>query len=227
MVEKNNGVLKSINELIEKCRMGCAVTEFEREIKFLILDLVGEDSKEFCEFKQISNFYLFGKRNAYIGLLNSLKNHVLIFGLPKTKEENIQKPLLHPRLAKVCMELFEHEHYVQAVEVGIKEICSRLKNIYKKHRGVDLDEVNLFSMVFNSDENKTLFVAGENLKSISGKDEQDGFRMLFLGMWKALRNPNAHNNRVMTINEARDQLYFLSMLMYKIDVCLIKSNLSE
>ncbi len=51
--------------------------------------------------------------------------------------------------------------------------------------------------------------------------------MLFIGMWKALRNPNAHFNKNLTINEARNQLYFLSMLMYKIDICMIKAHLED
>ena len=60
-----------------------------------------------------------------------------------------------------------------------------------------------------------------------GKNEQEGYRMLFIGMWKALRNPNAHFNKNLTINEARNQLYFLSILMYKIDICMIKAHLED
>ena len=79
----------------------------------------------------------------------------------------------------------------------------------------------------NSEEDKTLFIAGDDLHTSSGKNEQEGYRMLFIGMWKALRNPNAHFNKNLTINEARNQLYFLSMLMYKIDICIIKAHLED
>jgi len=123
---------------------------------------------------------------------------------------------LNEQIANVSLQKYLDGYYADAVESAIKEINSRLKKMYKKFKHEELDGSDLFAKVFLDDETKTLLKVSD-LSSQSGKDEQKGYRLMFMGMWSAMRNPKAHENLTMTEDEAYDRLIFLSMLMKKID----------
>ena len=131
-------------------------------------------------------------------VLDSIKNH------------------LHAKIIEVSLQKFLDGYYSDSVETAIKEVNSKLKKMYKKFKNEELDGADLFAKVFSDDENKTLLKVAD-LNSLSGKDEQKGYRFLFMGMWFAMRNPKAHEKLSMTKDEAYDRLIFISMLMKKID----------
>jgi len=123
---------------------------------------------------------------------------------------------LHKKISDVSLQKYNDGYYADAVESAIKEINSRLKKMYRKFKNEELDGSDLFAKVFLDDENKTLLKVSD-LSTQSGKDEQKGYRFMFMGMWFAMRNPKAHENLYMTQDEAYDRLIFISMLMKKID----------
>ena len=123
---------------------------------------------------------------------------------------------LHSKIKEVALQKYLDGYYADAVEAGIKEINSRLKKMYKKFKTEELDGADLFAKVFLDDADKTLLKVSD-LSTQSGKDEQKGYRFLFMGMWFALRNPKAHENVFLSQDEAYDRLIFISLLMKKID----------
>ena len=222
-------ILKRVDTLIEQCKQQTSYNQVYNEIKPLILSILGENSQEYQTLLKahVNYWFQFNKFNTYIGLLNSLKNHIIIHGLETNKKGLDLTPTLHHLVYKVSYNKFLDGYYSDAVETAIKEINTRLKNLYKKYKNKELDGADLFAMVFNSDKEKTLLIAGDDLISQSGKDEQEGYRLLFMGLWKGIRNPKAHANTSLNKEECVDRLLFTSMLMNKIDECIKKANLIE
>ncbi len=226
MDERVKFILNNIDLLIEKCSKRLEFEEIANEACFLIEDLLGKDSKEYKKFLAIKAYFFADKYAPLKGLLASIKNHIIIYGL-KNNSKSVSSLSIHPLLVNTSKDLYNAGYYSQSVDAAIKEINVRLKKLYQKYRndGKDLDGYELFCKIFS--EKAPLLIAGDNLTTISGINEHNGYRYLFMGMWCALRNPNAHENKFMSIHEATNQLHFLSMLMYKIDVCVARQKLEE
>lgn len=143
------------------------------------------------------------------------------------QKEKTELGYLNRRIYKVSAKRFNDGYYADSVEVAIKELVTRLKKLVKKYKHKELKELDLFSIVFNNNKDDTLFIAGEDLSSKSGLSEQEGYRFMLIGLWKAFRDPNAHENKQLTKEEAYERLYFVGMLMNKVDDCVKKSNLKE
>ena len=125
-------------------------------------------------------------------------------------------PHLHDKIREASYQKYKDRHYADAVESAFKEINDRLKKLYRKHKGVEVDGNDLFAKVFNDDPATTLLKV-DDLSTGSGKDEQAGYRFLLMGGWSSQRNPKAHANLHITEDEAYDRLILASMLMKRID----------
>lgn len=222
-------LIQRIDNLIQKCERDFkAYNKVLFEAKQLIISIAGETSPEAEQLRNLN----YSKESIYVKLdclqsvLGALRNRIIIDGIKSTCNYNWDE-CLHPIIYKTSFKKMQDGYYSDAVESAIKEINFRLKNLYKKHKGKELDGSDLFANVFNNDNNKTLLIAGKDLFSQSGKDEQEGYRLLFMGLWKGIRNPKAHENTTLTKLEAIQRLTFVSMLMYKIDNCINNSNLIE
>ena len=79
----------------------------------------------------------------------------------------------------------------------------------------ELDGQKLMQHVFAQD-NQILLVE-DNLDTQTNRDTQFGYMMMFAGAMSAIRNPKAHENMVITREDAVRKLMFASMLMYKLD----------
>jgi len=224
MNEGTNLILKRIDQLIEQCKKQSSYNQVYNEINPLILSILGEKSQEYKTLLKAHNNYWFesNKYSTFIGLLNALKNHIILHNIESNRNSSELDLKLHHLIYKVSYSKYIDGYYSDAVESAIKEINTRLKALYKKYKNRELDGFDLFNMVFNNDINKTLFVAGEDLTSQSGKDEQEGYRFLFIGLWKGIRNPKAHANIEMSKEECAERLIFASMLMNKIEECIKK-----
>ena len=86
MDNKKENAISCVNDLIVRCNKGESLSIIEKELTFLIIDLFGNNSKEYEEFDKIKTFYIFRKYEAYIGLLRAIKNHIQIYGLNKDNE---------------------------------------------------------------------------------------------------------------------------------------------
>lgn len=198
------------------------------EVEPLIISISGKDSDEYKNFHHTnsSGCTTSEKVDYFRGILGALRNKLLIEGI-KTASSSNWDELLHPIIYKTSYKKLNDGYYAESVEAAIKEINVRIKNLYKKYKGKELDGADLFANAFNNDKDKTLLIAGNDLATQSGKDEQEGFRLLFMGLWKGVRNPKAHANTSIKKEQAIERLIFASMLMNKLDECIRNAGLVE
>ena len=133
---------------------------------------------------------------------------------PSDREEIelFRKLRLHLKIQEVSKKLFIDGHYAQAIFEAFKVV----NNAVKEKSGIDdKDGQTLMAHVFSC---SFPVLALNSLKSQSEKDEQDGFKFLFMGAMAGIRNPKAHEN-VKQADPYRTLHYliFASLLMTKVD----------
>lgn len=105
----------------------------------------------------------------------------------KSKSELFDALSLHQQIVKVSRKLFLDSHYAQCIFEAFKAV----NNAVKKKSGVkDKDGQALMGFVF-SEEKPIIKV--NSLKTQTDKDEQIGFKLLYMGAMTGIRNPNAHD----------------------------------
>lgn len=116
----------------------------------------------------------------------------------------------HPEVAGTCRSLFVSGHGDNAILQG----CLRLNAVVQARTGSALDGDALFGSVFSGDPPQLKFTS---CQTPDEKNEQAGFRFLFQGMAKAIRNPRAHRHVGVDEVAAIEHLAFLSMLLRFLD----------
>jgi len=129
---------------------------------------------------------------------------------------------IHPRIKDASEKLFRDGHYAQAIFEAYKELV----NIVKEKSGKkDLDGQDLMAKVFsfNYDQQKKKIIKKpmlqfNKLSTVSERDEQEGFRFLFMGATVGIRNPKGHE-RVLQKDPFRtlEYLNFASLLARRVD----------
>ncbi|MGP0101218.1 MAG: TIGR02391 family protein [Solirubrobacteraceae bacterium] len=100
-------------------------------------------------------------------------------------------------------------------EVAIFEVFKAVNNRVKRMTGLDVDGAALMGEAFK-DSNPPLALA--DLSTETGRNIQAGFRFLFMGAVRGIRNPDAHELfKVLDAEEALETLAFASMLMRRLD----------
>jgi len=121
---------------------------------------------------------------------------------------------LHPEIKKVSGSLFKTGHYSPSIFEAFK-----LVNIYvRKKSGLkDKDGTDLMHSAFN--ENNPILMLNP-LKSLYDKDEQQGFRFIFVGSMQGIRNPKAHEiKELKDPQKALEYLSLASLLLKIVDDC--------
>lgn len=118
---------------------------------------------------------------------------------------------LHHIVQSVSSSLFVTNHLSQAIFEALKALESEIKKISK----IEFDGQNLINKAFKENDPK---IKLNPMADISGKDEQEGFRFIFMGVIRGIRNPIAHKN----INWAEPSLALkylsmISLLFEKLD----------
>lgn len=117
---------------------------------------------------------------------------------------------LHPKIKEVSLELYQNGHYSQAIFEAVKLLNNYVK---KKANITDADLSNAMAKAFNE---RNPIIKLNKLITQSDKDEQEGFRFLFQGAMKGIRNPKGHEIHEMSDkNEALEYLAFISLLFRK------------
>ena len=114
---------------------------------------------------------------------------------------------LHPKVKEHSLDLFNDGHYAQAIFEAVKA----LENFVKRKANIT-DEYLSKAMVKAFNENNPINKLNE-LKTRSDKSEQEGFRLLYMGAMKGIRNPKAHDTiKQEDKNRTLEYLAFLSLL---------------
>ncbi len=121
---------------------------------------------------------------------------------------------IHPQIISVAKGRFDNGHYADAVEAAFKEINTRVKKIYKDRTSVEKDGAKLMQSAF-SVQNPIIKLGDTSTET--GANIQQGYMEMFVGAMIGIRNPQAHNNLLISKDRAIRKLHFASMLMYKID----------
>lgn len=92
-------------------------------------------------------------------------------------------------LRSATRQLFTDRHYARAVE----EACKALNNAVQEKSGEALDGVALMQRVF-SEKDPVLRV--NSLRTVSQRSEQSGYMMILSGLMMGVRNPRAHEHKL-------------------------------
>ena len=150
------------------------------------------------------NPYSFGEVIATITYLNGYDNNN-----SSSIWDNI-----HPQIISVAKGRFDNGHYADAVEAAFKEINMRVKKIYRDRTSQEKDGARLMQAAF-SVQNPIIKLGDTSTET--GTNIQQGYMEMFTGAMIGIRNPQAHNNLLITKDNAVSQLHFASMLMCKLD----------
>lgn len=185
------------------------------------LDKTDEWNLIFENLVHTSNQYMI-RREADIIILQLEKiKHIIL-----QKENEVFWQYIHPIIKELIFVKFNSEQYADAVESAFKEINSRLKRICRKHfkPEKDLDGKNLMEYLFSLDTPRLTF---EDITTDSGRNVQLGYKDMFSGAISGIRNPQAHENIILTKDDCIKRLIFASLLMDKIDEAINFCNITE
>lgn len=154
------------------------------------------------------NPYSFGEVIATIAYLNGYSNNN-----SSSIWDNI-----HPQIISVAKGRFDDGHYADAVEAAFKEINMRVKKIYKDRTSIEKDGVKLMQAAFSI---QNPIIRFGDTSTETGTNIQLGYMEMFVGAILGIRNPQAHNNLLISKDKAVRKLHFASMLMYKLDEELV------
>lgn len=134
--------------------------------------------------------------------------------------------LIHPQIAKVSKKLYLDGHYANAAEDAFIEINVRVKGLFQIINPNDKapDGDGAMTTVFSTNNPLVEFC---DTSSDTGKNVQKGFMQMLAGAMSALRNPKAHENIMLSADDAMRRLMFASILMFKIDEAVAYSNIQE
>ncbi len=133
---------------------------------------------------------------------------------PKDDKDYDIWSLIHPSIAEVSKKRIKDGYYADAVEAACKTLNARVRDIVLDQTGEELDGAGLMRKAF-SPGNPIIRIASPASKS--GHDTQQGYMEIYAGVMTGIRNPKAHDNEMITKEDALRKLMMISLLMYKID----------
>ena len=131
-----------------------------------------------------------------------------------TVQRKFQGRRLHPEVLKYCRAELMQNNYFHAVFEATKGLAQRIRD----KAGVDGDGVALVNHVFLSD---SPILAFNTLRTQTERSEQRGVAELLKGCFSAVRNPLAHEPKILWDGEddAADYFTLISLLHRKLDNC--------
>ena len=122
---------------------------------------------------------------------------------------------LHSGIDDCSRALFEGGHYAPAILEAFKRVNIEVK----KASGLEgKDGKDLMSQAFRREKEELPVIRLNQLKSVSEKDEQDGFMFIYMGSMLGIRNPKAHD--IVKLDDpvkALEYLALASLLMRRLD----------
>lgn len=132
----------------------------------------------------------------------------------KTIQHKLRGRAIHAEVTKYCRIELLQDNYFHAVFEASKGLAQRIRDL----SGIEGDGAALVDKVF-SIENPIL--ALNFLKSETEKSEHKGFAQLLKGCFAAVRNPLAHEPKILWQGEedAADYFSLISLLHRRLDSC--------
>lgn len=133
----------------------------------------------------------------------------------RTIRSKFQGRRLHPEVLKYCRTELMQDNYFHAVFEATKGLAQRLRDT----SGVQADGAVLVDRVFALERP---LLAMSALQTETEKSEHKGFAALLKGCFAAIRNPLAHEPKILWEGEddAADYLSLISLLHRKLDECV-------
>ncbi len=122
---------------------------------------------------------------------------------------------MHPEVLKYCRTELLQDNYFHAVFEASKGLAQRIREL----SGIHEDGAKLVDQVFAIDRP---ILAVNTLRTETEKSEHKGFAALLKGCFAAVRNPLAHEPKILWEGEddAADYLSLISLLHRKLDGCV-------
>jgi len=133
----------------------------------------------------------------------------------KTIRGKFKSRRIHPEVLKYCQTELMQDNYFHAVFEATKGLAQRIRDM----SGVKADGAVLVDRVFSIERP---ILAINTLQTESEKSEHKGFAALIKGCFAAVRNPLAHEPKILWEGEddAADYLSLISLLHRKLDECV-------
>lgn len=134
----------------------------------------------------------------------------------KTIRTKFQGRLLHPEVLKYCKAELMQDNYFHAVFEATKGLAQRIRDM----TGIHEDGAALVDSVFSVERPR---LAMNTLQTGTERSEHKGFAALLKGCFGAVRNPLAHEPKILWQGEddAADYLSLISLLHRKLDDCVL------
>ena len=151
-----------------------------------------------------------------VGLPTPHKGPPVPFDQPQLSDPKYYRLELHSEVIKYCETELIQRNYFHAVEEAVKGLAQRIRD----KSGIQLDGAELIDRVFST---KKPILAFNTLQTQSEKSEHNGSVMLLKGCFGTIRNPYAHEPKILCPTEiyAREYLVTISMLHRKLDECIL------
>lgn len=133
----------------------------------------------------------------------------------RTIRAKFQGRIIHPEVLKYCRAELLQENYFHAVFEATKGLAQRIRDL----SGVEMDGAALVDRAFSIDRP---LLAINTLQTETERSEHKGFAALLKGCFAAIRNPLAHEPKILWDGEedAADYLSLISLLHRKLDYCV-------
>jgi uncharacterized protein (TIGR02391 family) len=134
----------------------------------------------------------------------------------RTLRAKFQGRCIHSEVLKYCRAELLQDNYFHAVFEASKGLAQRIREM----SGIETDGAALVDRVFSIERP---VVAFNSLQTDTEKSEHKGFASLLRGCFAAVRNPLAHEPKVLWQGEddAADYLSLISLLHRKLDDCVL------
>lgn len=132
-----------------------------------------------------------------------------------TIKSKFQGRRIHPEVLKYCRTELMQDNYFHAVFEATKGLAQRIRDM----TGIQVDGAALVDHVFSLERPLLAF---NSLRTETEKSEHKGFAALLKGCFAAVRNPLAHEPKILWDGEddAADYLSLISLLHRKLDDCV-------
>lgn len=125
--------------------------------------------------------------------------------------------IMHPKIIELSKPRIESGQYADAVSAAFRQIELSVRKTFVE-KGGDGKEfgVDLMRKAFDIRDEKPILEFKSSSECSDGSIQR-GYEHMFEGSMMAIRNPKAHENDDIALEDALRKLAFASMLMYKLD----------